>query len=422
MNRKTLALATVFTISCDPADSETLREHEPVDAAEIARPAVAPPRRVDNTEAHRSIAPPPRRALPGARAVFDDVMALIDEHYVDGALDDDALWTAAIDGVMGRLIQHGDHRINALLSAEEFNELKIGTSGELIGIGVIIERVADVVVIRDLLPGGPAARAELQPGDRILGIGGERLKGKTLAEVVDAIRGEAGTTVELFVQRDTEEWDTTLTREAIAVPNVQSSMVGDDVGYVHIDSFAKNTVEDFDAAMLGLAEAGMAKLVLDLRDCPGGLLDGALGVSERLLVPGKRIVSVRSKGDVEEHLIAKEDNPYDEIPLAILTNAQTASGAEIIAEAMSFHGRALVIGEPTFGKGTVESVHELPEGWGVKLSVSRFVGPSGEFRHGEGVPPDLHIPADPSTKRAAADQLDARRDPQLRAALGVLAD
>lgn len=414
--------------SCATEDPETLAPSEDVQS----RHQDAPPplhahgpehsdkkadSRTDKVHAARVSAP-----MPNAREGFEEIAALLEAHYVDGPLSEDELWTAAIDGVMARLIQHGDHTINALLRPEDLAELKIGTEGRLVGIGVMIERVADVVVVRGVLPDSPAQKAGLDAGDRILGIDGERLKGKSLRDVVDAIRGDEGSTLDLFVQRDTEEWTATLTRHSIAVSNVEGRILETGVGYVRVRGYAANTVEEFDATMATLAEEGMTRLVLDLRGCPGGLLQAALDMTDRFLAPGQRIVTIRGRDHSEKHLLSETEDPWETLPVVVLTDRHTASGAEILADALSHHDRARIVGETTFGKGTVESIHELSDGWALKLSVSRFLGPGGEPRLGRGVNPDLHIPATSATEHVELDEIDVQADPPLRAALELLAN
>jgi carboxyl-terminal processing protease len=350
--------------------------------------------------------------MPGAAEAFAEVLDLIETKYVDGPVDRDALYTAALRGVMAELIQLPDAEINVLLSPRELHELEIGTKGSVVGIGVAIELVADVVVIDRVLPGGPAADAGLEPGDRILGIDGQRIAGRSLLEVVDGIRGDEGTTVELFVQRDTEEWDATLTRGTVEMLAVDHRMVEDGVGLIHITSFNEGTATAVDAALAALIQAGADKLVLDLRDCPGGLLDSALDVTGRFLTDGQTIVSMHGRAGETKSIAAEGSGPWPTQPLVVLVGPHTASGAEILAAALAHHGRALIVGAPTKGKGTVETVLALDSGWAVKLSVERFFSPDGVARHGQPVVPDFVI----------MQGQDASEDPALRAGLRLLAD
>ncbi|MCA9637123.1 MAG: PDZ domain-containing protein, partial [Myxococcales bacterium] len=305
--------------------------------------------------------------MPDAEKAFAEALELIGEHYVD-PIDRDALYTGALEGVMSRLIQIEGHPVNVLLSPDELDELMSGTKGTIVGVGVMIEMVADVLVIRDAIPGSAAAAAGLQRGDRILGIDGERIAGMPLGEIVRRIRGPAGSSVTLFVQRDTEEWDQKLVRDVVTIRNVEAKMLGDGLGYLRLRGFAETTADELDAALEALSGAGMKRLIVDLRICPGGLLDAAVAVTSRFLDEGDRIVSVsdRKKGDKE--LKAEEQGRWRGIPMAALIGPKTASSAEILADALATHAGATLIGAPSMGKGSVESIHELDNGWALKLS------------------------------------------------------
>ena len=423
-----LSLATALASGCVTDDRETLADPDPDDAQRLhadAQPARATPPHdaaavhQARGEAHRSDAAP--RAMPGAREAFDEVLALVEAHYVDGPLTQDELWTAAMDGVMARLVSHHGHAVNVLMRPEDLKELQIGMEGKLVGIGVMIETVADVVVVRGLVPDGPATVAGLEPGDRILGVDGQRLRGKSLRDVVDLIRGDADSTVELFVQRDTEEWNVTLTRSAIAYSNVESRMLGDDVGYVRIGGFSKETASDLDGALSTLSQAGMAQLVLDLRGCPGGILEGSLDVADAFLPPEKLVVTVQVPGKPDEPKMTATDDPWESVPMVVLADGKTASSAEIVAAALAHHRRARVVGQTTFGKDTIESIHELGDGWGLKLSVGRFETAGGADAHGGGgLRPHLSIPATQGLSRVALGEVDADADEQLRGAVQLL--
>jgi len=421
-----LSFAALVGLGCVSEDREAL---EPTDAPRVH--ADAPPQndalarsgaaeREPHAKPHHESDPVPR-AMPGARAAFDEVLALVEAHYVDGPLTEDELWTAAMDGVMDRLVSHHGHAVNVLMRPEDLKELQIGMEGKLVGIGVMIETVADVVVVRGLVPDGPAQAAGLEPGDRILGVDGQRLRGKSLRAVVDLIRGEADSSVELFVQRDTEEWNVSLTRSAIAYSNVESRMLGDDLGYVRIGGFSKETAADLDAALGTLSEAGMAQLVLDLRGCPGGILAGSIDVADAFLPPDKLVVTVQVPGEADEAKMTTTDDAWEALPMVVLADEKTASSAEILAAALSHHERARIVGQTTFGKDTIESIHELGEGWGLKLSVGRFETAGGAELHGAGgLRPHLSIPAAAGVSRVALGEVDADTDEQLRGAVQLL--
>lgn len=361
----------------------------------------------------------PGPVAPEARESFDKLVELLEDKYVDGALSEDELWTGAMEGVIARLEQHPKARINALLTPEDLSHLLEGTQGAVVGVGIMIEVVADVLMVKGVIPDGPAAQAGLQAGDRILAVDGTRLKDVPLEESVGMIRGEEGSMVELFVQRDTEEWTVEVERSVVKIPGMDSMMLDDDggVGILQIRSFSKTTPEDVDAHLTKLQDAGMTGLILDLRDNPGGLLETAIATADRFLPTGLRIVTIRG-GDSEEHKNAQQQDPWEGMPMVVLVGPHSASGAEILAGALADNDRATIVGEPTFGKGTVEAVHELDNGWAFKLSTARFYSPGGHSPLDGGVMPDFIVasPGEP----AAFEPEALLADPQVRAALKLL--
>ena len=412
--------------ACDQSEPESPESAAAAQAADDAEPstelAAAPS---DDDEAaplskaaHRS--GPRLRAAPGGKAAFAELEKLIGEHYVGGALSEDAFYTAAAEGVLDRLIQLPDHPINTLMSPEELAELKAGTHGKIVGVGVMIEMVADVVVIRDVIDGGPAQAAGLKRGDRILGIDGERLGGQDLGQIVSKIRGEAGTSLELFVQRDTEEWDQKLERGEIQVASVEGEMLDEKVGYLDIRTFGKNTAEEVDAILASHLEAGAQGLVLDLRECPGGLFDAAIDVASRFVPKGATIVTVEDKEGKPTSHLSEFEGPWQSMPVVVLVGAHTASGAEIVAAAIADNDRGSTVGETTMGKSTVESIHELGNEWAVKLSIMRFYGPAGDKGVGGRVTPAVRVPAGSKTSRSGSGAADPAIDHQLGAALELL--
>jgi carboxyl-terminal processing protease len=424
--RRVLAVAAFFAAfsacdgeesSSDPRVAEMGAEADDSEVEEAAGP-VARASAQPTGLAHEPVRAQP--AMPGAKAAFTKVAELLDEAYVDGPLSEDELWTGAMEGVLARLVQLEGHRINELLSPQQLQELVIGTKGKLVGVGIMIERVADVVVVRDVVAESPAQKAGLQPGDRILGIDGERIGALELSVIVDKIRGEDGTTVDLFVQRDTEEWTETITRGQVEIASVQSIMLDDRIGYLQIGSFGANTAAEVDTHLQALQTAGMKALVLDLRGCPGGLLDASLHVADRFLPPGAELLVVEGRDGAQEVHKATEEHPWQSLPLTVLIGKKTASGAEILADALHHHGRATLVGERTMGKHTVEAIHELGEGWAIKFSIRRFRSASGEARHGVGVAPQIRIPEGEGKLSGPISEVPTRDDPALEAARELL--
>ncbi|MCY0989920.1 S41 family peptidase [Nannocystis sp. ILAH1] len=396
--RRPLSLLTLALFACDPAtdDAAAAAEEAPVEGpALVEAPA---------TTSTKAPAKPRAEAMPDAEKAFAKARQLIAEHYVDAAIDPGTLYTGAVEGMLARLGQPTTYPINELLAPRELAELLHGTGGTIVGVGVMIEQVAGVLVIRETIAGGPAATAGLQRGDRILEIDGAKIKGKPMVEIVDQIRGPAGTAIDLFVQRDTEEWHEKLVRQTVAIQNVESKLIGDKVGYLRLRGFAETTPAEFDAAVAALQAQGAESLVLDLRACPGGVLDAAIKVTGSLLRDGQAIVTTTGRDEPGKAAAAKGDGRWKDLPLAALIGPETASGAEILADALATHKRATLIGAPTFGKGTVESIHELGNGWAIKLSTGRFVGAGGEPLPGRGVKPHLPVPV---VAEAQLDPLDA---------------
>jgi len=409
--------AVVSLAACDDFEPDRDRASDAA-TSPAASPHLAVPK---EGGVERSPAPAPeepRPVAPNAKKTFAEVTALLGSHYVDGAMTEDELWTAATEGVLARLIQRGEHPVNALLSPEELERLLEGTRGHIVGIGVAIEEVAGTLVVRDVIPGGPAVTSGLEPGDRILGVDGQRLRGIPLGDAVARIRGEAGSVVELFVQRDTEEWTLSIPRGRVAVASVASRNLEAGVGYLRLNGFSKSTGDEVGKHLEALAKAGMDRLVLDLRACPGGLLDSALDVAELFLEPGMPVVSIRGANGSDERAAGRVDR-WEDIPMALLIGPKTASGAEILAGALQENGRALVVGQPSFGKGTVEAIHELSNGWAVKLSSARFFSPNDTPRQDNGVRPDIEV-AGADAALARVEELNASEDVALHASIELL--
>ncbi len=389
-------------VGCDaPPTEESAEALAEVDGELDTLVAKAGPRK------HRLSVGGDARVMPGAKEAFEQVRTLVQSKYVEGPLPEDVLWSGATEGMLARLVQLPEHPVNALLDPRELAELEAGTKGSIVGVGVAIEVVADVVVIREVIPGSPASKADLQAGDRILGVDGTRLRGMSLMQVVDRIRGEAGSEVSLFVQRDTEEWNEALERGAVKFETVKAELLEGGVGLLSITSFAKQTAKEARAHLEALSEQGMTSLVLDFRNCPGGLLDTAIDTASLLLPPGKDVVVLERRDAADDVRRSEGTTPWQEMKTISMVGPHTASGAEIVVEALMAADRTVVIGEETLGKATVESIHELENGWALKLSISRFHAPGSERAVGEGIVPDIAVSAPDKDGRDV--QLDAAR-------------
>ncbi|WAS95997.1 S41 family peptidase [Nannocystis punicea] len=416
--RKTLSLLTLALFACDPAtdDAAAANEEANVDVPVLAEAPTSAPAEAKTPAKHRT------EAMPDAEKAFARARQLIAEHYVDTSIEPAVLYTGAVEGMLARLGQPAAYPINELMSPRELSELLHDTGGTIVGVGVMIEQVAGILVIRDVISGGPAATAGLQRGDRILEIDGVRVKGKPMVEIVDKIRGVAGTGVDMFVQRDTEEWHEKLVRQTVAISNVESKLLGDKLGYLRLRGFAETTPAEFDAAVAALQTQGAEALVLDLRACPGGLLDAAIAVTGSLLRDGQAIVTTTGRDEPGKAAVAKGDGRWKDLPLVALIGPDTASGAEILADALATHKRATLIGAPTFGKGTIESIHELGNGWAIKLSTGRFVGAGGEPLPGRGVKPHLPVPVAADAQPDPLEAVPAEADAALAVAKTWLED
>ena len=354
--------------------------------------------------------------VPNARAMFSAVLAQVRTEYVDEAkTDSDALYTEAIRGLLSQLGE-----TNQLLTPEDLAWMKGSVKGSISGIGVVFEKVGELVIVKEVLPGAPASNTQMKSRDRILAVDGDGTAEMSMKDIAQKIRGTAGTTVELLMQRGADEWTETITRGPVKVDFVLSHVRDDGVAYVRITSFTENVTKSLDAALARLPKRGPG-LLLDLRGCRGGLFNVSLEVADRFLPRGRRIVSVRGRDDKEVVHRASTAAAYQG-RIVVLVDEETASSAEIVAAALAENDLATTVGEKTYGKGTIEKILELPDGYGLKLTVARFYSPKGNHWQGHGIVPSFVIPSDhrPDPTYTKTPEHDLDKDVQLKAALGVL--
>ena len=318
------------------------------------------------------------------RAQFDDAAAAqlqklvqayryVDAAYVD-SLDTAPLVEEAIRGMLTRLDPH-----SAYLSEEEMKGVDESFDGSFGGIGIEFNVLNDTVVIVNTIAGGPSAQVGLLPGDRIVGIDGQRAVGLSRAEVPERLRGPSGTQVRLEVSRHAvkEPLAFTVTRGDIPLHTVDAAYKVDaETGYIKVNRFGRTTMQEFVEAFKGMK--GVRSLILDLRGNGGGLLDQAVAMANFFLPRGKTLVTTKGKTKQASNTYKTLREPLDlEIPLAVLVNSATASASEILAGALQDYDRAVVVGNRTFGKGLVQTTRPLPYGGTMKLTTSKYYIPSG---------------------------------------------
>jgi carboxyl-terminal processing protease len=345
-----------------------------------------------------------------------EVIGLIHDDYVDKT-DSHQLMSNAIRGMVGELDPHSQ-----FMTAEEFEDLRIATEGNYSGIGVEVTIEDELLTVIAPLDGSPAARAGIRPGDRILSIDGEPVRA-ALEDAIASIRGDPGTIVKLGVGREPnpQPLEFTLVRAMVSVHSVRFGMLEPGYGYLRISQFSESTGQDTEAAVRALEdEAGgrLRGLVLDLRNNPGGVLDAAVEVSDCFLEKGTIVSAEGRSAESRFRMEAMSGDLSRGTPIAVLVNEGSASAAEIVAGALRDNGRARLLGQKTFGKGSVQTVLPLEDGQALKLTTSRYFTPSGISIHERGIEPDVPLPL-PEAPLPGANQADAH-DPEVRAAVAWL--
>lgn len=321
---------------------------------------------------------------------FTEVFGRIKQDYVE-EVDDRTLLQAAIRGMLSDLDPHTSY-----LDTQEYRQLEEGTSGRFEGIGIEVVKANGDIRIISPIDGTPAAQAGVKPGDVIRAIDGESTVDMTLEEAVKLMRGEPGTTVDLRLMREGQEEpiELTLERAVVQVESVRTRLLEPGYAYVRITSFQSDTASSLResvAEIIGENGGGLRGLVLDLRSNPGGVLNSAVSVADLFLREGV-IVQTRGRSDsTDMSFSADTDILADNTPLVVLINSGTASASEIVAGALQDHGRAVLLGEQSFGKGSVQTVLPLTGGDAVKLTTARYYTPKGQSIQAKGIRPDIHV-------------------------------
>lgn len=368
--------------------------------------------------------------------LFTTALEQIRRSYVDADKTDyQDLIEGALRGMLQSLDSHSD-----FLNPDMFSDMQDDTSGHFGGLGIVISMRNNILTVVAPMENTPGSRAGLLSGDHIVEIDGESTEGLSLQEAVRKLRGPPDTDVTIKIVRPatSEIKEHTITRAIIAIESVKDAeMMTDNIGYVRITQFNNPTASDLKAALADLEEQGMEALVLDLRNNPGGLLNAAIEVAQQFLSRGDLVVFTQGRdGRMGHRYTARERNPRLNFPMVVLINEGSASASEIVAGALQDHQRAILVGEKTFGKGSVQSVLPLDNGSALRITTARYYTPSERVIDERGIEPDITVSISPDDWRKILirrsrpenatldldeyEDLDDAVDVQLERALDVL--
>ena len=321
---------------------------------------------------------------------FVDVYKKIKDQYVD-EVDDTTLFNYAIEGMVSNLDPYSDY-----LSKDDFSELKIGTTGRFGGIGIEITMEDGFVKIVSPIDDTPAQRAGLKAGDLVIEVQDVSLKDKSINDAVKLMRGEPGTRVKVKIlrEKENEPLDFELTRQIIVSKGIKTQIFNGEIGYIRLSSFQSNSTRNVRDAIYKLRkDTGkmMSALILDLRNNPGGVLGAAVGISDLFLESGKIVYTKGRTNNSDLEYFANSEDILEGLPLYVLINGGSASASEIVAGALQDHQRAIIYGEKSFGKASVQSIQEMIDGSALKLTTAKYYTPNDRHIHGNGITPDVQV-------------------------------
>jgi carboxyl-terminal processing protease len=349
-----------------------------------------------------------------------EVLERVRQDYVEN-VDDHELMESAIRGMVSALDPHSQ-----FLDPEEYDEIRISTTGAYSGVGIEVTMQDGAVRVVAPIDGTPAARAGIQAGDIIVSIDDVAVDTEALDDAINRMRGKPGTSVKVSVSRDEvpQTLDFVLERSNVQVHSVKQELLEPGFGYIRITHFSETTPSDLAKAIADLKRASpqdkLKGLVLDLRNNPGGVLEAAVSVSDAFLDDGAIVSASGRAAESRFEMDATPGDLLDGAAMAVLVNGGSASASEIVAGALKDHGRAMLIGRTTFGKGSVQTVMPLSDGRAIKLTTSRYYTPSGASIHEKGIDPDIVVDRDqdPVENLGAANLIE--RDSEVSLALGKL--
>jgi len=323
--------------------------------------------------------------------LFSYALSAIKSSYVEEPKAKDLIY-GAMKGMLSSLDPYSQ-----FLEPDDYNELKVDTEGKFGGLGIEISIRNGLLTIITPLEDTPAWSEGLKAGDRIVKIEDEVTRDFSLTDAVKRLRGKPGTKVKITILREGENklLDFTITREIIKIKDIkEAKILEDNIAYLRLVEFRENTPKDLDKALSKLKKEGADSFILDLRNNPGGLLNVAVEVAERFLEPGNVVVTTKARDEAQNlRFESRMKNTYTDWPMIVLVNKGSASGSEIVAGALQDNSRAIILGNTTFGKGSVQTVIPLSDGSALRITTSKYFTPSGRSIHEEGIAPDVTIEA-----------------------------
>lgn len=350
--------------------------------------------------------------------LFAEVMDRVKRDYVE-PIDDSVLLESAIRGMVSDLDAHSQY-----LDADEYRDIRISTTGSYTGVGIEVSEVDGAIRVITPMAGSPAARSGIRSGDQIIAVDGIAVEPASLQDTIGRMRGRRGSEISITVLREDDAIIHEMRREVIRVASVHHEILEPSYGYIRVNQFSDTTARELSRSIDSLQDSkgGMLDgLILDLRNNPGGVLESAVDVSDLFLDAGVIVSAEGRTSDSRFIRSAHRGDVLDGAEMIVLVNKGSASASEIVAGALQDHGRALVVGTATFGKGLVQTVMPLSRGRAIKLTTSRYFTPSGDSIHETGITPDVYIDGTPGHPDLSLNGgVDREQDAQLLEALGRL--
>lgn len=344
--------------------------------------------------------------------LFGDVFQRVQEQYVE-EITDKELIESAISGMLQSLDPHSSY-----LSPESYKDMQVKTKGTFGGLGIEITMEGGFVKVVSPIDDTPAANAGMQPGDLIIGINGESIKGLTINEAVSRLRGPVKSKITITVVRgEKDPFDVEIIRDVIKIRSVKHEIINN-IGYVRLTTFSDTTTSGMENSINEIKKELGDKfqgLILDLRNNPGGLLNQSISVTDAFLNQGEIVSTQGRKADDTSRVFAKKGDIINGKPLIVLINSGSASASEIVAGALKDHARAIIVGTRSFGKGSVQSIIPLPGNGAMRLTTARYYTPSGVSIQAKGIEPDIKVEAGITDLKK--EGLERGREENLRGAL-----